>query len=177
MKNFKYLPICFLLILIHFGCNNSNNQDSSKSGSTKTEIYIAPEPSKEIEWKDGNTYSYDYTETISRTDSLGNEQIITVYKRNRPEGDSGSCDSKICKWCSNTSYASNYSIEEYPNINWLRGEPDLNSFFGILGSLIDGNSYYDLDNNKVRTEWKANYEYIGPNGFCSEKCNSEYNNR
>ncbi len=59
-----------------------------------------PEPLKQIEWKDGKTYSYNYTETITTKDSLGNEKEITVYKREKPKESDIICDKKICKWCS-----------------------------------------------------------------------------
>ena len=179
----KITQFFFLLIMVTILSCQGNKQN-------KTDEYIPeeisigaedaitePEPSETIDWKDGNSYSYDYTEAITKTDSLGNEQIITVYKRNKPSDGDIVCEPKICKWCSNTTYAKNYSIKEYPNINWLRGQPDLSSIMGMLTSVIDGNSYYDLDNNRVRTEWITNCEYNGPDGFCSEKCKSEYNYR
>ena len=166
--------VCLLILL--YGCNGNSPNESADFESNETS-YQEPEPSKTIDWKDGDTYSYDYTEEISKIDSLGNEEIITVYKRNKPSDESIICEPKICKWCSKSTYATNFSIEEYPNINWLRGEPDLNSIFGMLGSVLDGNTYYDLDNQKVRTEWRTNCEYNGPDGFCSEKCKSEYSYR
>lgn len=174
----KFLFCCFFFI----SCKNETNydtfQDYETSGdSVFVENEIIEAPSKDIKWKDGNYYSYDYTEAITKVDSLGIEQTITVYKRNKPSEGDVACEPKICKWCSNTTYVSNYSIEEYPNINWLRGQPDLASIFGMLANIVDGNSYYDLDNNKVRTEWRTNCEYNGPEGFCSERCKSEYNYR
>lgn len=171
-----------IIIIITYSCQDNKNDKSDDYVFDEIKLDDSapeemPELSETIDWKDGNTYSYNYTEEIIKTDSLGNEQVITVYKRNQPSDGEINCEPKVCKWCSNTTYANNYSIEEYPNINWLRGQPDLASIFGILSSMIDGNSYYDLENNRVRTEWRTNCEYVGPNGFCSEKCKSEYNYR
>lgn len=181
MKKLQLL-LSSIIIIVLFSCqgNKSDKLDDYVIDEIKEEDTISdpiPESSETIDWKDGNTYSYNYTEEIIKTDSLGNEQVITVYKRNQPSDGEINCEPKVCKWCSNTTNANNYSIEEYPNINWLRGQPDLSSIMGMLTSIIDGNSYYDLDNNRVRTEWRTNCEYNGPNGFCSEKCKSEYSNR
>ena len=35
----------------------------------------------------------------------------------------------------------------------------------------------DMDNNKIRTEWRINCNYPGPDGFCSLKCENEYKYR
>ena len=171
----------FVSLISCKGSNGSNSDDYTPGGvevgSDGLMPESEPEPSQNIDWKDGNVYSYDYTESIVKTDSLGNDQTITVYKRNKPSENSIVCEPKICKWCSNTSYAVNYTIEEYPNINWLRGQPDLSSVLGMFSSMLDGNKYYDFDNNMVRTEWRTNCEYNGPDGFCSERCKSEYSYR
>ncbi len=158
-------------------------EDSADTLGNADDSYFAPnpsdenEPSKEIEWKNGNVYSYDYTESVNLTDSIGNVREITIYKQNRPSERDVVCEPKICKWCNTSIYASNYSINEYPNLNWLRGNADMSSIFSMLGMLLNGTSYLDLENNKIRTEWVTNCNYPGPDGFCSLKCESEYRNR
>ena len=49
--------------------NNSMGGDSLNSTVTPPEEQYTPPPSKEIEWADGNTYTYDYTEEIETKDS------------------------------------------------------------------------------------------------------------
>jgi hypothetical protein len=188
MKSNKYLILSVLFVFLLSGCQDTKTSDNpfgymDESSETNSGVdNPSPiEPSTEIEWRDGNSYSYDYTETISKVDSLGNEQIITVYKRNKPSEDNIVCELKVCKWCSQSVAATSYSINEYPNLNWLRGEPDFTSIFsmliGMIGNMYNGNAYFDLENNKVRTEWVTNCDYTGPDGFCSLKCQSEYHNR
>jgi hypothetical protein len=151
--------------------------DNTSNYSNEYEETPVPNPKSEIEWQDGSTYSYDYTETITQTDSLGNMHEITVYKQNKPTDAEIYCSPKFCKWCGKESTSHSYTIEEYPNINWLRGQIDFGSIIGIIGNLFDGTHYYDLDNNKVRTEWKINCEYYGPDNFCSNKCEYDYKNK
>jgi hypothetical protein len=186
-NNNKRILLIFFVLLLAACQNNKSSEDPfgymrDTSGQNIASESPAPEdPSKNIEWRDGNTYSYDYTESISKIDSSGNEQIITVYKRNKPSEDNITCEPKVCKWCSQSVAATSYSIIEYPNLNWLRGEPDFTSIFsmliGMIGNMYNGNAYFDLENNKVRTEWVTNCDYPGPSGFCSLKCQSEYNSR
>lgn len=153
----KKLQLILAIIIFAMSSCHSNKQSEidlykpDEINIIGEDVSLDPESIEAIDWKDGNTYSYDYTEAITKVDSLGNGQTITVYKRNKPSEGDVACEPKICKWCSKTTFASNYSIEEYPNINWLRGQPDLASILGILTSIIDGNSYYDLDNNMIRT--------------------------
>jgi hypothetical protein len=202
MKLIKLNLLIFTLSVIMFSCNNGDRNESIKSSTPENENLVsnqnnnnATDPvdisegnneydpvvevprKKQIDWSDGKTYSYDYTETITKTDSLGNEEEITVYKQNKPSDADVFCNSKICKWCGKEVKAYNYIIEEYPNINWLRGEPDLSSIFGIISSIFDGIHYYDLDNRRVRTEWKTDCKYYGPGEFCSNRCEYEYRNR
>jgi len=157
--------------------NNKQNNENVDYNQNEQDASNEQENKKQIDWKDGNSYSYDYTETITKTDSLGNEEEITVYKQNKPSDADVYCKPKICKWCGKESTAYNYKIEEYPNINWLRGEPDLGSIIGMLGSIFDGIHYYDLENKKIRTEWNVKCDYYGPDEFCSNKCEYEYRNR
>lgn len=65
-------------------------------------------------------------------------------------------------------------IEEYPNINWVRGQPDLNSIFGMFSIIFEGKTYYDFENSRIRTEWRINCNYSGPDEFCSLKSENEY---
>jgi len=178
MKNY----IIYIYICIQISCSGSSNR-SVPSDPNQPDVDFKQSDSesstsnKQIEWSNGNIYSYDYTETISTKDSIGNETLITVYKVNAPNVNNVICDTKVCKWCSNEVDAEDYVIEEYPNINWVRGQPDLQSIFGIFTLIIDGNKYYDLDNNRIRTEWRVNCSYPGPGEFCSLKCENEFKYR
>jgi hypothetical protein len=79
------------------------------------------------------------------------------------------CEKKVCKCYGKEVYAESYSIEEYPNINWVRGQPDLNSIFGMFSIIFEGKTYYDFENDRIRTEWRKNCNYCGPAEFCSLK--------
>lgn len=131
-------------------------------------------PSKEIEWADGNTYSYDYTEEVELKDSTGTKTLI-IYMRNKPTN--VDCEVVECRWCRKKMEAEDYSIVEFPDMDVFRGKASLMSFASFYASFLDHTRYFDLDNNKVRTEWKVNCDYGGPDGFCSLKCKSEYNRR
>lgn len=158
------------------GSENGNNgfTDGPESGGQEEDP--PPQP-KQIQWSDGNYYSYDLTETIMKKDSLGNETEITVYKSNPPDERSIVCSPKSCKWCGKEVNATNYTIEEYPNINWVRGQPDFSSIFGMFTMMFEGKKYYDLDNNRIRTEWRTKCNYPGPDDFCSLKCENDYKYR
>ena len=183
---------CFFVVCLGAltACNtklpNKNNSETDQTESGETEYEESDElyggndevePLKQVDWKDGNTYSYAYTEEIQKTDSMGNPYTITVYKSAKPDDSEVTCDTKVCKWCGKEQYANNFVIEEYPNINWLRGEADLLSVFSMMYLIFDNQKYLDLDNNKVRTEWRVNCDYSGPDGFCSLKCENEYKYR
>jgi hypothetical protein len=156
--------------------NPSGNNDLFDIVHSEENEDINP-PQKQIEWSNGNFYSYDYIETISKIDSSGNEFQIIVYKQNPPNENNIICEKKVCNWCGKEVSAENYEIQEYPNINWLRGQPDLTSIFGMFAAMFEGKEYYDLDNNRIRTEWRIDCSYPGPNGFCSLKCENDYQYR
>jgi hypothetical protein len=73
-------------------------------------------------------------------------------------------------------YAENYTITEYPDIDVLRGKGSYDSQIDFYISLFKDRAHFDVDNKKIRTEWRVNCDYGGPDGFCSLKCQSEYNN-
>ncbi len=191
MKNYKS-TLAFLLLFLCFSCKNSNfdggdsmddngntsidGGSSNSNGTTPDEQYTQQQPSKEIEWSDGNTYTYDYTEEIETKDSLGNvAEVFTIYKRNKPVN--VNCETKECRWCRKEIYAENYSIEEFPEVNALRGKGNYGALFSLFASMVSSPSYFDIDNKKIRTEWRVNCDYGGPDDFCSMKCQSEYNRR
>jgi hypothetical protein len=157
--------------------NISISDGSSNSNGTPTEEqYTPPSPSKEIEWADGNTYTYDYTEEIETKDSLGNVgKVFTIYKRNKPVD--VNCDTKECRWCRKEMYAESYSIEEFPDVDVLRGRGSYSSQNSFYLSVFTEPAHFDIDNKRIRTEWTVNCDYGGPDGFCSLKCKSEYNRR
>ena len=50
----------------------------------------------------------------------------------------------------------------------------INQMFSII---FEGKTYYDFENNRIRTEWRINCNYPGPDEFCSLKCENEYDYR
>ncbi len=196
MKNYKSI-LPFLLLFLCFSCKNSNlesggsmddidnttiGSDSSNSPNTPPEEQYSPQPpSKEIEWADGNTYTYDYIEQIQWKDSTGTRNV-TVYIKNKPTN--VDCEIKQCKWCSIEIQAQGYTIDEYPNLDVQREKSNIKEGFESLGSMLqmllsfdNPKNYFDLENDRIRTEWRVNCDYGGPDGFCSMKCQSEYNKR
>lgn len=185
MKN-KKLLLLISAITILISCNGKVGSQDFGIDESEFNIENTPmqEESQTIDWSDGNSYYYDYTEEITMVDSLQNEQFITVYRMNQPSEASIECVPKVCTWCSTTSYAINYTLEEFPNIDMFRvkeaanGDIDILSYMSSAFQVYGGGalmlSYYDLDNNRIRTEWKINCEYEGPDGFCSERCKYEY---
>jgi hypothetical protein len=174
---------CQLFLLsILIACTDEKKKDDNQINEVLgEELNIGHEEfnrTKQIEWCNGNIYSYDYTETITNVDSLGNEYYITVYKNNPPSENEIVCEPLNCKWCNDIIYSTNYSIEEYPDINWIRGHNNIESFFGMLAygmmGVIRDRTYYDIENKRIRTEWRTECNYPGPNGFCSLKCKNEY---
>jgi len=157
--------------------NTTTNENKNNEGEFSETEWDDVEPSKYVDWANGNSYSYDYTESIETTDSLGNSIIYTVYKRNRPNESSINCDMKACRWCSKSIPASDYTLYEHPDISFLREGGNPLSLLSIVLDLLNFKTYIDFENHKVRTEWKLSCNYPGPNGFCSLKCESEYNNR
>ncbi len=168
------------------GVKNFNDKASSiEFGSPEsTEPNISE--MKQVDWIDGNTYSYDEIETISTVDSNGKETKFTIYKMSKPNESDIHCETKICKWCSQDVIATSFKIEEVPNINWLRGTKEEAAeilldnmiggiLFGHSSAQLKNTTYYDWENNKIRTEWKIDCSYPGPDGFCSYKCEKEYN--
>jgi hypothetical protein len=109
MKRTYFYFLFFILFLLSCQGNKQNRNEEYLPDEMITDEELIeegdyePKPSETIDWKDGNSYSYDYTEAITKTDSLGNEQIITVYKRNKPSDGDIVCEPKMCKWCSITT--------------------------------------------------------------------------
>jgi hypothetical protein len=192
MRIIKQISI-ILVLIVCFSCkNNSSNIDDNQGGRPKyggrptnsQDTTSTPDTDesgpmygdKEIEWADGNTYTYDYTEEIETKDSLGNVgKVFTIYKRNKPVN--VNCETKECRWCRKEIYAENYSIEEFPDLSALRGNGNYGSMYSFFMSMFSSTSYIDIDNKRIRTEWRVNCDYGGPDDFCSMKCQSEYNNR
>ena len=155
----------------------------SSLNSTNQQETVQPERPKQIQWKDGNTYNYDFTEQIESKDSTGKIVTITVYKQKKPNDNQVNCQLKSCKWCGRQVQAVSYAIIEYPNINGFRDQSDIGSIFELMFTAAFGfmNSEYmnhfDLENNRIRTEWRQQCNYPGVGEFCSLKCESEYKNR
>jgi hypothetical protein len=66
----------FLIYLFLFSCEGTTNKSDQKYSEEQVveSEYIeieAPPPPKQLEWANGNIYSYDFTETIIKKDSLG----------------------------------------------------------------------------------------------------------
>lgn len=201
----QHLRILLFAMILLAGCNNPrSNNNPFGSESDNNELNAPPPPdgseysegemegdggpnlsSSSIRWKDGNTYSYDYTEIINYIDTLNETHQVTVYRSNRPND--VNCDIKTCKWCSKQYGAVDYTLEEYPNISWMTKRKDEMSYSEAIeaaSALVDmgkrifnqENSYYDLENFQVRVEWRTTCHYNNLE-FCSLKCESEYKNR
>ena len=194
--------IVFVIIIICFSCKNtSSNSVDNEGGRPKyggrpinvedTTAIPAPDEvevnSDEsvpdfgvefVDWADGNTYSYYYTEQIEWKDSTGIRNV-TVYIQDKPTD--VYCDTVRCEWCGKEMTSQGYTFEEYPNLDVLRGKENglSNGFFSSIQlalSIATEKQYWDLKNNRIRTEWSVNCDYGGPDGFCSLKCKREYNN-
>ncbi len=197
----KTILFLSLIILFITACKNKTEQSSSQ-GMADTAIVDDSEAvsedlevvEKNIEWADGNVYTYTETETLSLKDSVGNERIITVYKTPAPAESIINCNIKRCKWCGREENARGITVREYPNLDALRGSATYSdllelasvilmnsnegmSFLSMMMGNKSINAYFDLENNKIRTEWKTECHYNGPSDFCSLKCENEYNNR
>jgi hypothetical protein len=183
------LCLSIFISIIFTNCEGDKRKikDLLDSSGQTIESNEQPETLKQVEWRDGKTYSYDYTEIITIIDSLGNQREITVYKGEKPKESDIICDKEICKWCSKEVYAENYEITEHPDMEWKKKLIDycgndsrakITVLFALTLFNYDGYvHYYDMHNNKIRTEWSINCNYPGPDGFCSLKCENEYNNR
>lgn len=188
MKIINQISIILVLILSVSCKNSSLNPNDNQGGRPKyggrptniEDTTSIPDPDesgpeygdKAIEWADGNTYSYDFTEQVNLTDSTGT-RTITIYRRNKPTD--VDCDVEKCRWCGKEMIAEDYSIVEFPDCDVLRGRTTVGSILSFYVSMLDSRPYFDLDNNKIRTEWKVNCHYGVSGGFCSLKCKSEYN--
>jgi hypothetical protein len=202
MKIQKVITFIFLLMIL--GCDSSNkqsksnhftdenqttteNQDESFDSDLENEQNDEQEQ-KYVSWKDGNSYSYDFEDYITKTDSNGNEIVITVYRSYKPSNaEIQECEVISCKWCSKELYGEK-ELSEVPDVSWLSPNPDLKNanifnkldfvddfFTGLFSSPFQSN-YYDFKNNKVRTEWVINCKYVSTNPFCSLKCKNEFEN-
>jgi len=175
----------------------ASNIDFGQSESNKEENETADNSDvvKVIDWIDGNNYTYDYIETITQKADDGTLNTFTIYRKNKPNTSIHDCAEQKCKWCGKIYFAENYelkeipNLKEMPNLNWIKENLNTNSLSPlgetivgdiILGGIFEngelGNKlYYDLNNNKIRTDWIINCNYSNPYGFCSNKCNTEYN--
>lgn len=204
--NYKIFSILLSIVILE-SCSNPTSTDNSVNFDSEEQVAPPPPPDgseytegemegdggqnltpSEIQWKDGKSYTYDYTEVIDYIDRAGETHQITVYKRNQPTT-VHQCDLLTCKWCSKQYDAVNYSVKEYPNISWMtKLEKDMN--FDEVAEMafilvIEKSShwfndearanFYDLENNRVRIEWQYTCNYNSKD-FCSLKCESEYNN-
>lgn len=204
--NYKIFSILLSIVILE-SCSNPTSTDNSVNFDSEEQVAPPPPPDgseytegemeedggqnltpSEIQWKDGKSYTYDYTEVIDYIDRAGETHQITVYKRNQP-ATVHQCDLLTCKWCSKQYDAVNYSVKEYPNISWMsKLEKDMNlyeaqeAFFGVyiekgmFGYDEARLNFYDLENNRVRIEWQYTCNYNSKD-FCSLKCESEYNNQ
>jgi hypothetical protein len=162
--------ISIVMATIGLSCSQSYDLEGSDFDNMDSEeVELSANSIKQVEWSNGSVYTYDYTEEYSERDAQGNEKFYTVYRTHRPQEEDVTCDSKECKWCGKEMMAQSITIEEYP---------DATDYVGLL--LIDAmggrNSYIDVENSKIRSEWRISCNY-GINGFCSLKCENEYRYR
>ena len=143
---------------------------SKKSERTETEV-------KTVNWGDGNSYEYSYTEEINFEDINGEVTRITIYIN--PKNSNPNCNNKKCKWCNTIIYSTNSYIEEFPNLSNLRENPNRESLADLVLSLgFNVKNYLDADNTNgisIRTEIINHCEYDEVNGYCSNKCYHEAN--
>lgn len=177
-NNFQVISIVVSIVMATVGLSCSQSYDSEGSdfeNMDSEEVELSVNSIKQVEWSNGSVYTYDYTEEYSESDDQGNEKLYTVYKTYRPQDEDVTCDSKECKWCGKEIMAKSFTIDEYP---------DVYDYVGLL--LIDAmggrNSYIDVENSKIRKEWRISCDYgisdyRHNDFFCSLKCENEYRYR
>lgn len=202
MKNF----IFSLFILLLIGCNeNRNNKEAKINDSVQKNLdssahqegrndnaleqnYESDEERsheegiemKLINWSDGNSYEYYFTEVINITDPKGNVEPVTIYRNNIPSNTN--CENKKCSWCNTIIYPVSSNYEEYPDISGVRKYADNGSIASLLWNLggdISKYIYTDESTNTfaIRTEGILICNYDDVNGFCSNRCYYESKNR
>jgi arsenate reductase-like glutaredoxin family protein len=156
---------------------NQNNIDST-SLQLDDEVVSDDQEIKTINWGDGGSYDYYYTEIINIEDTNGEITPIKVYINNVPVNPD--CETKKCKWCNSTINLLNSYTEEYPNLDNLRENPNRDSLAQFMLSLgLNASSYISANNSKgvaIRTITSQICEYEDVNGYCSQKCYHEANN-
>lgn len=192
---FLSAKLYLLTLMLLFSCKEVNRESENETllNNTKTnseepiEDYLEnPEQDLEsntkkvIEWSDGNSYEYDFTEVINLTDPKGNVEPVTIYRNNIPSNTN--CENKKCSWCNTIIYPVSYDYEEYPDISGVRkyaNNSSIVSLFWNLGGDISKYTYTDesTDTIAIRTEWILVCKYEEVNGYCSNKCYYESKNR
>jgi hypothetical protein len=173
----------FVISFSMISCDEIVNQINDGSNSINGNNISAPPPpipEYEITWKNGNTYTYNTKEDYQITDKNGNTTIVSLYRRNQPSLDEANCGVKTCTYCGKKVERTNITLTEFPEVGWVTGEQSLESIMGMFGLVLGsafGDSHYDMDdksNWKIRTEWRFECDYPGPEGFCSLKCQDDY---
>lgn len=188
-RNYVYLSVIFILI---FGCkkneesqdsgiivNDTQNQnyDDSTSLQLNDEAVYEEEGVKTINWRDGGSYEYYYTEIINIEDTNGEIITVTVYINNVPVN--SDCEIKKCKWCNSNINLVNSYYEEFPNLDNLRENPNRETIGQVMLSLgMFATSYMFVENSNgvsIRTVTNTICEYDEFKGYCSKKCYHEEN--
>ncbi|MBP6754517.1 MAG: hypothetical protein KA210_00105 [Bacteroidia bacterium] len=189
---FSILFSVFLLIFI--GCkknepliNSSNSSDDIQSlvvdslDSTSLQLdneqVSDDEELKTINWVDGNSYDYYYTEIINVEDTNGEIIPVKIYINNVPVD--SDCKTKKCKWCNSTINLVNSYTEEFPNLDNLRENPNRETIGQVMLSLGLSTTSFMSSNSStgvsIRTVTNTVCEYDEVNGYCSKKCYHEEN--
>jgi hypothetical protein len=133
---------------------------------------------KTVNWGDGNSYDYYYTENINFEDLNGEIIPITVYINNVPVN--SDCKIKKCKWCNSIINLKNNYTEEFPNLDDFRKNPNRESMAQLITSLgVSIYNYVSVDKSSkkisIRTETNNICDYDEVHGYCSNKCYYEAN--
>jgi hypothetical protein len=190
-----YLFIIYILIFNSILSCNGINKSTSDIENTDTEIqnqnYVnstslqldnevvsEDEEIKTINWGDGSSYDYYYTEIINIEDTNGDIIPVKLYINNVPVN--SDCKTKKCNWCNSMINLVNSYHEEFPNLDNLRENPNRESIGQVMLSLgISATSFMSANNStgvSIRTVTNTICEYDEVNGYCSKKCYHEANN-
>lgn len=157
--------------------NQTSVVDSASLQLNNNELVFEDEEIKIINWADGNSYDYYYTEIINVEDTNGEIIPVKIYINNVPVN--SDCKTKKCKWCNSIINLVNSYTEEFPNLGNLRENPNRESLGQVMLSLgLSGNSFMSVDNSSgvsIRTVTNLICEYDDYKDYCSKKCYNEEN--
>ena len=196
----EYVKAWYLIIALLPFIASCGNMGNVIPGNEEELIEKFEEPvHKHIQWKDGNTYPYDYIDEYIEKDSIGRNYTWTVYRSYPSSASDVECHSYKCHWCGKEVNSTGYSFKEYPTALLYRIEGKQFDLFN-LGDVVDDEEvedeprnmaeqmmasmagrwvlavkkFTDYDNHKILLLMKKKCKYDAPEGFCSLKCQYEY---